>query len=194
MIRVPRVAEPAAFDSEARQPGKAWLAAHPEAKRPRDFWSPFKNELSDGFRQLCGYAAMHVPTDGTVDHYLGFRNHPQLAYEWSNYRFASSTMNAIKGIADDAVLDPYEIEDGWFEIILPSLQMRVTDSVPPEHRARAEATLIRLKLRDDERVIRWRRSWYAQYEAGELTLDGLEHYAPLIAAAVRRQLAILPPP
>lgn len=186
MIRVQRVPEPAAFDKEGRQRGNAWLAANPGAKRPIDLWSPFKNELCDGFRSLCGYAGMLDPTGGTVDHYLSFRNHPELAYEWSNYRFASNTMNTIKRNADDAVLDPHEIGDGWFEIILPSLQMRVTEHVPPEHRARAEATLLRLKLRDDERIIRWRQSWYELYRKGELTLEGLARVAPLIADAVRR--------
>ncbi len=187
MIRVGRVPEPPAFDREARQPGQAWLAARSDVKRPKDFWSPFKNELRDGFRSLCGYAAMFDPTGGMIDHYLSYRNHPHLAYEWSNYRFASSTMNSIKNRADEAVLDPYEVEDGWFEIILPSLQMRTTEHVPPELRARAEATLSRLRLRDDERLIRWRQSWYEMYRDGELTLDGLQRVAPLIAAAVRKE-------
>jgi hypothetical protein len=185
VIRVAPVPEPEAFDREARQRGKAWLAAHPDAKRVRDLWTPFRNDLAIGFRSLCGYAAMHDPTGGTVDHYLSIRNHRQLAYEWSNYRFATSTMNAKKQTADDAVLDPYEVGDGWFEILLPSLQMRVTDRVPPELRERAERTLIVLGLRDDERILRWRQSWYDLYVAGELSLEGLELRAPLIAVAVR---------
>jgi hypothetical protein len=187
VIPVQRVPEPPAFDSEVRQPGQAWLEANPGVKRPADFWSRFRKELREGFRSLCGYAAMLDPTGGTVDHYLSYRNHPELAYEWGNYRFASSTMNSIKKNADDAVLDPYEIGDGWFEIILPSLQMRISARVPPQYRPRAEATLSRLKLRDDERLIRWRYSWYELYLKGELTLDGLERVPPLIAAAVRQQ-------
>lgn len=186
MIPVRRVTEPATFDRDARQPGIAWLAAHPDAAKPRDLWSPFKNDLCDGFGKLCGYAAMRDPTGGTVDHYLSFRSRRDLAYEWSNYRFASSTMNSIKRNADDAVLDPYEVGNGWFEIILPSLQLRVTEQVPLEHRARAEETLVRLKLRDDERLLRWRQSWYELYEAGAMTIEGLERVAPLIAAAVRK--------
>lgn len=186
MIPVREVSAPATFDAEARQPGNAWLNANPGAKRPPDLWTPFRKDLAEGFGRRCGYAAMLDPTGGTVDHYLGIRDHRDLAYEWSNYRFASSTMNSIKRNADDAVLDPYEVGDGWFEIILPSLQMRVTPRVPPEFRARAEATLTRLKLRDDERLIQWRQSWYAMYKAGKLSLDGLAQVAPLIAAAVRK--------
>ena len=48
----------------------------------------FTTHLSDGFGNLCGYAAMHDPTGGTVDHFLSFRHHRDLAYEWGNYRFA----------------------------------------------------------------------------------------------------------
>jgi hypothetical protein len=185
VIRVAPVAEPARFNAEALQPGLQWLAAHPDAKRPKDFWSAFKRELREGFGSLCAYAAMLDPTGGSVDHYRSWRNYPDLAYEWSNYRFASATMNSIKRNADDAILDPYEIEDGWFEVILPSLQMRTTDRIPLDLRNRAESTLVRLKLRDDERIIRWRQAWYERYREGKLTLEGLQSVAPLIAAAVR---------
>jgi hypothetical protein len=65
----------------------------------------------------------------------------------------------------------------------------VTDAVPEAYRERAHYTLWRLKLRDGERVIRWREAWYEQYLEGELTLEGLRHFAPLIAEAVEREYA-----
>lgn len=180
--------EPAAFDQRCRRPGADWLAANPRAKRPKDYWTPFKEDLAAGSDRLCVYAAMHDPI-GTVDHYLSWDRHPTLTYEWTNYRFASELMNKIKATADDAVLDPYAVRAGWFEIILPSLQLRVTSTVPAPLRGKAEFTLQRLRLRDDERIIRWRRAWYELYERGQLTLDGLRARAPLIAAAVDRQQA-----
>ena len=64
--------------------------------------------------------------------------------------------------------------------------MRVTNAVPASHRAKAELTLKKLKLRDGERVIRWRQSWYQLYLAGELNLEGLRKMAPLIAQAVEK--------
>jgi len=121
---------------------------------------------------------------GTVDHFLSCREHRDLAYEWNNYRFASQWINSSKQSADDQVLDPFNVEDDWFEILLPSLQLVVTNSVPPEHRERAEYTLSRLHLRDDERVIRQRAEWYRMYREGELSLEGLRRKAPLIARAV----------
>ena len=192
MIPVRRVNKPRGFDAKVKVPGNAWLANNPAAVRPPALWAPCTSQLSDGFGNLCGYAAMHDPTGGTVDHFLSFKHHRHLAYEWSNYRFASGPLNSSKRDADDAVLDPFEVGAGWFEVILPSLQMRVTAAVPAAYRAKAEFTLNRLKLRDGERVIRWRRSWYVMYTSGQLTLDGLRTVAPLLAAAVEAQAQAVP--
>lgn len=189
MISVTTVPKPLDFDTNVKVPGQAWLAQNPGAKRPKPLWDSYTSQLADGFSGLCGYAAMLDPTGGTVDHYLSYKNHPQHAYEWENYRFASATLNSSKKNADDAVLDPYRVGAGWFEILLPSLQMRVTNSVPPAYRAKAEFTLKRLKLQDGERIIRWRQSWYEMYKSGQLALEGLRSVAPLIAAAVDKELA-----
>lgn len=187
MIPVAKVKKPKDFDAKVKVPGDQWLKTNPTAKRPKPLWAPYTQTLADGFSGLCGYAAMFDATGGTVDHYLSFKNHPQKAYDWSNYRFASATLNASKRTADDSVLDPFEVQAGWFEIDLPSLQMRTTAVVPAAVRAKAEYTLKRLGLRDGERVIRWRQSWYALYLDGNLTLEGLRQMAPLIASAVERQ-------
>ena len=184
MIPVAPVGKPKDFDAEVKTPGTAWLQTHRAAKRPPALWNKYTKDLCEGFSGLCGYAAMLDPTGGTVDHYLSYKNHPNLTYEWNNYRFASGTLNSSKKTADDTVLDPYAVQAGWFEILLPSLQMRVTNAVPAPLRDKAEHTLNRLKLRDGERIIRWRQSWYDMYKSGKLTLDGLRQVAPLIADAV----------
>jgi hypothetical protein len=184
MIPVKKVKKPSDFDAKVKTPGNTWLKANPSAQRPKALWAPYTATLSDGFSGLCGYAAMYDPTGGTVDHFLSFKNHKHLAYEWGNYRFACSTLNSSKRNADAAVLDPYDVGDGWFEILLPSLQMAVTDAVPAKYREKANFTLKRLKLRDGERIIRWRKSWYDMYLSGKLNMDGLRQVAPLIAAAV----------
>lgn len=84
-------------------------------------------------------------------------------------------------------LDPFEVQQGWFEVLLPSLLLVLTDKVPPACRARAEYTLKHLPLHDDERVMRVRRQWLRLYEEGKIGLEGLREMAPLIAAAVERQ-------
>ncbi|MEP7125266.1 MAG: hypothetical protein ABJE95_30325 [Byssovorax sp.] len=186
MIPVAPVPEPASFDETARRPGNAWVAEHPGARRPRDYWSRFRGILADGFANRCGYSAMHEPV-GTVDHFRSIATDPQLTYEWTNYRFASPWLNSSKGSSE--VLDPYEVGEGWFEVLLPSLQLVLTEKIPAEIRGRAEATLRRLPIEHDERILKQRRRWYQHYLDGKLSFEGLSDNAPLIAAAVRKQLA-----
>jgi hypothetical protein len=192
MLKFNPPAEPENFDLKARQPGNNWLEKNTDPKRKlRDYWSNFKSDLADGFGNLCGYTVMYEPV-GTVDHFLSCENHRHLAYEWNNYRFASGWINSSKGTLDNQILDPVEVEDDWFEILLPSLQLVITDAVPEEKRQKAEFTLQRLPLQDDERVLRQRREWYKLYIDGDLTLTGLEKKAPLIARAIRKQQANSP--
>ena len=191
MIRFRPIPEPPTFDHNARSPGNDWLASHPNPKRPKDFWSPFKGHLADGFNSLCAYSAMYEPV-GTVDHFVSWNEDPSKAYEWNNYRYSSGWINSSKQhVPSSRILDPFEVEDGWFEIHLPSLQLVLSDSIPDEYRARAEYVLERLHLRDDERVMRQRRSWMEAYEQG-MSIDELERRAPLLARAVRNREANRP--
>ncbi len=189
MRRVPPPAEPPTFDRQCRQKGAvaltAWRLAG-KTGRPRDLWSPFREQLRDGFEGRCGYTAM-LCSGGSVDHFVSIKTNPALAYEWSNYRFIEEWVNKSKQNLDGAVLDPFEVHDDWFELLLPSLQLVLTSRVPAKHRARAQRTIERLHLRDDERIIRQRASWLAEYEARRITLEGLDRYAPLLAAAIRKR-------
>ncbi len=187
MIRFERVPEPADFDQMARVPGNVWLEANPN-KKPKDLWTPFKGPLADGFRNLCAYSAMYEPV-GTVDHFVSDNEDRSKAYDWENYRYSAQWINSSKSSMPAAcLLDPFDVENGWFEVLLPDLQLRVSNTIPNEFRDRAEYVLTRLHLRNDERVMRQRREWYRMYEAGEISRDGLEGKAPMIAAAVKKTL------
>ena len=186
--------EPAQFDARARQRGRQWLAANPKPAatpsgkrwRPRDYWSEFRVDLATAFRQLCAYGAMYEP-EGTVDHFISCETDETQAYEWSNYRFCSQWINSSKQNADATVLDPCDVQDGWFKIILPSLQLVVSDQVPASKRQLAEDTLKRLHLDHDERIVRQRRVWYKLYQDQHLDFEGLRQMAPLIAKAVEEE-------
>jgi hypothetical protein len=89
-----------------------------------------------------------------------------LSYEWSNYRYAAGWINSSKKDLDDRLLDPFEVEDTWFEIILPSLQLVLTDKVPKEQRLKAQFTLQHLGLDYNERILRQREEWFRMYEQG----------------------------
>lgn len=188
MILVQHVPEPAEFDIRARQLGTQWLAENPLG-RPRDLWSQFLPELRAGFGNRCGYRAMW-DIDGTVDHYLSCGNHRNLAYEWSNYRYISGSVNSSKKTLDNRVLDPFEVADNWFEVIFPSFQLVLTNDVPEDIRERAQFTLERLKLRNGHKARTARRLYYEHYQEGKLTIEGLRTYAPQVARAVERAQAL----
>jgi hypothetical protein len=190
MIPVDTIPEPPHFDSLVRIPGNDWLRANPVSEKFDDLWKHVRKDLADGFHDLCGYSAIFTKP-GTVDHYIA-KDSPHgrsLAYEWSNYRFASSLMNTRKGTWNRRILDPFEVGHGWFEILLPNLEMVVVDElIPIERRDDAHFTLKTLRLRDDVDVLENRRHWYEQFTKGDLTLNGLAQHAPLIARAVRKRL------
>jgi hypothetical protein len=186
LIRFEQPPKPERFHAGVEVPGARWLADHPDAKRPYDYWTAFKSELADGFRNLCAYSAMYEPV-GTVDHFESWDKDRSRAYDWSNYRYAAGWINSSKKtIPASQILDPFEVGDDWFSIILPSLQLVVSEAIPDEFIDRAEFVLKRLHLRDDERVLRQRREWYRMYQEGGLSLKELWLKAPLIAAAVAR--------
>ena len=192
MIRVQRVPEPSTFDRDCRRPGKQWAAANPQAMRPKPLWRPFTAALEAGFQHRCGYSAVRIQ-NGTIDHFSSWKSRPDLAFEWTNYRYADARLNSKKQRLDGEILDPFTVGDDWFEIVLPSLQMRVTDRVPPRMRARAQFTLRRLGLDHDERIVAYRAIWWALFHRGELTLAGMHQVAPLIARAIERD-GITPDP
>ena len=61
--------EPKLFQKRCRDRGLLWLRKNPTAKRPRDYWSPFRNKLADAANNLCAYSGMYEPV-GTVDHFI----------------------------------------------------------------------------------------------------------------------------
>lgn len=183
MIHFVSTLEPPDFKTKVQEPGKDWLVKNTTG-RPKDYWSRCKSALADGFSNLCAYSAMYEPV-GTVDHFYPVDTHRHLTYEWSNYRFASGWINSSK--STKVVLDPFNVEDGWFEILLPSMQLVLSETIPHESRSLAEYTLTELHLRDDERVIRQREMWYSMYRDDRLSIEGLDQMAPLIARAIRKQ-------
>lgn len=87
---------------------------------------------------------------------------------------------------DEAIVDPFEVGDDWFEILLPSLQMRVTARVPAKLRKRAELTLRRLGLDRDPRIVAYRAEWWRMFHCSGLDLEGMHKVAPLLARAIER--------
>lgn len=188
MIPIATPDEPGAFDAECRQPGKTWLAANGTSDPHKNpLWGAFTSQLRAAFGNRCGFLAMYVP-QGTVDHWVSIKSDRDLAYEWSNYRFVAGPVNSAKKPKwEGKLIDPFEVMNGWFEILLPSLQLVVTGPLDDATRERAEFTLQKLRLKDGETVIRLRQEWLAMYECGKLPIAGLHDMAPLLARAVAKR-------
>jgi hypothetical protein len=180
------IPEPIRFRVDCRHEGEYWISENPTAK-PKDFpsyWRRFEDDLAKGFSHRCGWWAMYIPT-GHVDHFLSKDNRPDLAYEWNNYRYIEATVNSTKKKLDDQILDPFEVEDAWFELILPSMQLTLTSDLPPHLKTKADLTLEKLHLIDGLKVVRNRKRWYDSYTNGT-PLSELEKLAPLVAKAVKK--------
>lgn len=154
MIPVPRPKRPNGFLAQCTRRGEAWLKGHPlDAKgggeEPRDYWSAFEPALRTAFSERCGWLAIWIHR-GQVEHYRS--KHPpdlkrrrtqrKLAYAWGNLRYADVSINLRKGNLDEAVLDPYEVGDGWFALN-DALELEVTTACPGPEQARAAFTVVR---------------------------------------------------
>jgi len=184
--------EPAGWDVRCRKRGRKWIKEHPDYDRPNDYWTEFEPDLRKAFRQMCAYCVM-VVMKADMDHFIPVaqlkkKGKHELAYERSNFRYGEGVINQRKH--DHVILDPFEVRDDWFKIILPSLQLVLTDRVPKGKRKKAEFTLERLGLQDDEVVIRYRQMWFELYCKQKLDLEGLRDVAPQIAQAVERDLGL----
>ena len=203
MIRVAKTRQPKGFKKDVETRGRTWLAANPAAVSADypDYWRTAGNRkyvraLRVGFHERCGYTA-HLIDHGTVDHLYSKENHPTRTYQWSNYRYASSWINSAKKPQHDGrLLDPYEVRAGWFEVVLPSMQLVLNQAkIPARLLAKAQFTLDRLPIRDDERVVDYRASCYTQFKNSPDQITArqwLHREAPLIAEAIERWQAANP--
>lgn len=87
-------------------------------------------------------------------------------------------------------MDPFEVQDDWFELHLPSLQLLVSPELTGHTRDRAEFTLNKLRLDHGEDIIQLRREWLKLYEQNKIPLEGLDAMAPLLARAIRKRDAV----
>lgn len=188
------IPEPDHFDTNCRKAGSVWLTANPDTDchKAANLWSPFRDALREGFSRRCGYLAIKLHCGGVVDHYVSCNEDRSKAFEWSNYRYASETVNSRKQALDRKkvrVLDPFAVQEGWFRVLLPSFELVLTDAVPASVRSRAQETIERLGLDKGYEAIEARWSVYeSHWSNGVIDMVGLRRDAPLIADAVKARI------
>jgi 5-methylcytosine-specific restriction endonuclease McrA len=216
VIPVALAREPANFDGEVRQPGRAAIdelvgrvprrrrrgprrakVASRESDIPADKFPPFwRVAIGDMMRlydQRCAYLAMFIEHTGnpTVDHVIPKSLDWRRVYEWSNYRLCAGVVNSKKGELVELV-DPIKARFGWFELDFVTFRVARGSSAPVAQRRRIDATLPLLNLRD---CCRQRCSYVEDYRLGPgnkgIDLGYLERRAPFIASELRRQCLLV---
>lgn len=198
MIKVQAQAEPEGFDGNIRQPGRDWLAtrASRPIKYPRKYWNewrPCREALEQAFVSRCGYAACRI-SSGQVEHFISWKrcdatHQRELAYEWTHYRWILPQLNGRKGVK--ALLDPFEVEDDWFEIDLFSLNLELTERVPDHLRSLAEHTMKELGLERDSLLLKLRKEALDLYTEGT-SMRHIVRCSPLVARALTRLMEAEP--
>lgn len=190
MIRVAAQPEYATFDAEVRRPGAAFLTTCPSPTsamfKKKNLWSKAARHLHEAYSGVCAYTAMYLPEQGTVDHYLPKTSHPQLAYEWSNYRLASGRVNGSKGNQTN-ILDPFCVHDDWFFMDIPACLLLPNPALDKPLRSEIAGTINSLRLNQDDNYVQERCNILIEYSRGDISMGFLERRYPFLAKEVRRQ-------
>jgi hypothetical protein len=190
VIHVESQPEPADFDERVRQPGLRQLASGRQLKNvwKKGLWRESLPELWRAYGGVCAYLVIYIPKavgSKTVDHFVCKSSAPELAFDWSNFRLACSLMNTRKLDFDD-VLDPFEVEDGWFTLELSTLEVLPASELSPEVRQRVVATIGRLRLNDPEcREVR--SEHYSMFLEAEVSWTALRKFNPFLTRELIRQ-------
>jgi hypothetical protein len=193
MIPVARVPAPPGFDENVRSKGLTWIE---EQRRPitkfHSLWRWCEPHLHVAFQGRCGWAAVAI-SSGQVEHFISQRacveqGRPELAYDWDNFRYIMPELNCKKS-RRPSVLDPFDVQPDWFELVLPQLHVRMTERIPDSHRDLARSTLDFLGLTNGPKLMRLRRKYMQQYREGKTRIALLDEDFPLLADALHRLFA-----
>lgn len=173
----------------------------------RPYWQDCIDELYKAYGGICAYYGQRIQeiANPNVDHYVP--NHPRQdkspnqsaddpqvarqdpdpakAYDWDNFRLASPYANTCKGTWPD-VLDPVQVEDGWFQIDLDALVVHSDPTLAGDIRERVDKSIERLKLSEGKA---WRERKYGMdhFRAGRAPFEFLEWDYPFLAKELARQ-------
>lgn len=128
---------------------------------------------------------MYFVAPGTVDHFVPIAADRNLAYEWKNYRLASAIANSYKGNSTD-VLDPFQVESGWFCIDFPSCLVKPGPGLEQLREAEVLRSIEILRLNTAEQLVQERCDIAMGIVEGELSLNFVQKRYPFLGAEIER--------
>ena len=183
MIHVDEKPEPSDFDRKVRQKGLFWMNTHPD-KKLEDYWRNCAEDMYKLYDGCCAYLGIRLNRVQTItiDHFLPKSKYPKLAYEWSNYRLCSPTVNSYKK-DKEGVLDTFQIDTGWFWFDFVDGSVYTNESLFSERQEMVDNTIRLLKLNDSRFCEERCRLW----DLFKDQPDKLKTNAPFIYAEALRQ-------
>jgi len=180
--------EPNNFDSDVRVPGNRLLQRHQNitGRKIKSYWKNISHDLHAAYQGICSYSCMYIMPPGSVDHFLPKTQYPDLSYEWSNYRLASQRVNQHKSDSTD-VIDPFNVQPGWFVLDFPSCLVRPSEGLPDLITEQIENTISALKLNDDDTLVQERCDIMLMYAEGIVEIGFLSRRYPFLALEIERQ-------
>lgn len=205
MIPVRQKPEPSDFGAKVRTPGLEFLRSLTEAPTRRHwrghrYWSRALEDLCTAYGNICAYSAHRIFREtsrrnrrgsgrdisrATVDHFVPRHKDHLLAYEWDNLRLCSDKMNGNKDAS--VVLDPFQIEYGWFVLNFSTFNIEAGGDLPPGIEVAVKDTIRVLKLNEDNDVVDHRVQVIETYSEGDIPFDHVNKRYPFIGHELERQ-------
>ena len=190
MIRIERKAEPSDFDAKVRRPGLDYLKGLAAGEKPNwsrhGYWRKAKEDMINAYEGICAYACCEITPSSSaeIDHFHPKVRYRQEAYDWDNFRLCSSNINKKKH--DHNVLDPFDVRDRTFGIVLATGRMVKLKKYDSAYEALCDKTVEVLGL-NEHAYIRMRNDILDDYLRGEITISNLRKRNPFVYSEVRRQ-------
>lgn len=190
MIRIGLRPEPGRFQATVRRPGAVFLTRNPqptnkEFKR-HAYWNRAASDLYSEYSGICAYTSMHMVYAETIDHFRPKSKYPELAYEWDNLRLCRGRVNVSKGDSEH-VLDPFEVENTWFKLELPSCLIKAAPGLPHDIKVKVNNTLNTLRLNSDDSLVQERCNILIAYARNDISQAFLAERYPFLAFQVDHQ-------
>jgi 5-methylcytosine-specific restriction endonuclease McrA len=192
MIPVQPQPEPPVFNELVRVPGKQFLAEVPTPTTKqwegKEYWRRALPDMRKAYKSICTYCAHWIPHstgNHSIDHFVPRFREPNLAYEWSNFRYVAARFNSRKGTR--AILDPFNLLPNWFIIDFTSLFVKPNPDLLLSQKEAVLETIKHLKLNEDDDLVAEREAWIQNYRDGHISFSFLKKQAPFIAYELERQ-------
>jgi hypothetical protein len=195
VIKIRQFPPPAIYESAVLRPGLRFLQRNPNPSASEfarhAYWKQIHNDLYHLYAGICSYCASWTPRnqgshpDNTsVDHFIPKSIQPRMAYEWNNYRLCRARLNANKADSMD-VMDPFYIENGWFQIDFTTFLIVASLSLSPLIKEHVNLTIDTLGLNDND-YVEERIEVVKLYTLDRISINDLRIRYPFIAIEILR--------